>query len=99
AHKITVSAPHAGGRDFDITKGVHVSFVGDPIQTGPGNFIIQNGSGVSNGAGIVAFSPQASITLVGIDLRNNTATGSGGGLFTLGSVGIATPPSRPTPPP
>ncbi len=41
-----------------------------------------------NGGGIVAFSPQSSITLVGIDVLNNTATGSGGGVFTFGSLGL-----------
>jgi predicted outer membrane repeat protein len=83
-HTITVSAPHAGGRDFDIIGGVHVSFIGDP----PTGFVIQGGSNVNNGGGIVAFNAQSSITLVGIDVRNNSATGSGGGIFTFGSLGI-----------
>ena len=84
AHMITVAAPHAGGRDFDIITGVHVSFVGD----GPMGFVLQGGSNVPNGGAIAAFSPQSSITLVGMDVTNNTATGSGGGIFTFGSLGI-----------
>jgi predicted outer membrane repeat protein len=86
-HKITVSAPHSGGRDFDIIGGVHVSFIGDPVTSTTG-FIIQGGSNVNNGGGIVAFSPQSSVTLVGVDVRNNSATGSGGGIFVFGSLGI-----------
>ena len=86
-HKITVAAPHAGGRDFDIIGGVHVSFIGDPVTSTTG-FIIQGGSNVGNGGGIAAFSAQSSITLVGIDVRNNSATGSGGGIFVFGSLGM-----------
>src|SRR5205807_1747554 len=86
-HKITVSAPHAGGRDFDILTGVHVSFVGDPVSSTTG-FIITGGNNIGNGAGIVAFNPLSSITLVGIDVTNNTATRSGGGIFTFGSLGL-----------
>jgi predicted outer membrane repeat protein len=85
-HSITIAAPHSGGRDFDIIGGVHVSFIGDSVT--PPTFIIQGGSNVLDGGAIVAFSPQSSITLVGIDVRNNSATGSGGGIFTLGSLGI-----------
>src|SRR6516164_8352420 len=50
-HQITVTAPHAGGRDFDIIGGVHVSFLGDPAgsQASPTGFIIQGGNNVGNG--------------------------------------------------
>jgi hypothetical protein len=89
-HQITVAAPHAGGRDFDIIGGVHVSFLGDPAgsQSSPTGFIIQGGNKVGNGGGIVSFSAQSSITLVGVDVTNNIVTGSGGGIFTLGSLGL-----------
>jgi hypothetical protein len=89
-HQITVTAPHAGGRDFDIIGGVHVSFLGDPAgsQASPTGFIIQGGNNVGNGGGIVAFSAQSSITLVGVAVVNNIVTGSGGGVFTFGSLGL-----------
>ena len=67
SHSITVSAPHSGGRDFDIIGGVHVSFIGDSVT--PPTFIIQGGNNVPNGGAIVAYSPQASITLVGVERK------------------------------
>jgi hypothetical protein len=89
-HQITVKAPVAGGRDFEIIGGWHATFVGDPNGTQPVStgFIITGGNNVSFGGGIASLNSLASITLIGVDVTTNRVTSAGGGVFTLGTLGL-----------
>jgi hypothetical protein len=89
-HQITVKAPVAGGRDFDVLGGWQVAFVGDPngSQAGPTGFIITRGNRVGFGGGINALSPLASIILMGVDVTTNSVTADGGGVEDLGTLGL-----------
>jgi hypothetical protein len=81
-------ATSLGARDFTIPVGVAVNLVGD-TNTALHPFKIQNGYAAGNGGGIWATSPAAAISLYQVSLLNNTASGgSGGGVYSAGSLGI-----------
>jgi hypothetical protein len=94
-HTVTVDGGGSpvGVRDFVITSGINVNFIGD--TTGK-VFAIQNGfvSG-GNGAGIWASSPAAAVSLYNLKLLSNVASnggvaglGNGAGVYSAGSLGI-----------
>jgi predicted outer membrane repeat protein len=94
-HRIAIDAPKAGGRIFELAKGsvpagVHVTLIGDPngARAVPTGLILEGGNHVSLGGAMLAKSAQATINCVGCDFLNNSATDSGGAIYTLGSVGL-----------